>query len=211
MIAARWILGAALFGLVACKSTGVNKVEDTVASMRSLKDGLNVGSQRIDEVVTTLTTLSAAKGDMKAQYNAYSKAVAGVKKQEAYLKELRSELTVRKSIYLDGWNADMAKLSNPDLRKRAEERRAKVTKTFDELNETADEIRKEYDPWIGHATDVMVFLENDLNAGGIAAVSKDIKSVQKDAGSIKEELGDLAKRLDEIIGNIEAAKAEVPK
>ena len=200
-----------LFTLVlllgACKASGgTEKAASTVDDLKSLRTQLAAGKDSIRTAVSRLNVLAEGKGDMAAEYKAFSKAVDGVASQRERVRSVRESLAGRRQEFIASWNEGMAKIQNASMKDRSKERRDAVVAHFDDLRSAGDETRTEFDEWFSDLVDIRTYLEHDLNPTGITSLEDDIESVTKRAGKIDEALDAFVSELDDLIQAIAAAK-----
>jgi len=85
-------------------------------------------------------------------------------------------------------------VSNPEIRKLAEERKAKLQATFESIKGFMEPARDEFNPWLADLKDLQKCLSNDLTIGGIDAAEELI-------GKAKTEGREVQQTLDKVVAN----------
>lgn len=187
--------------LAGCKSTGVDQASSVAGKLRVLSGELDTGVLKIDGAIGALNQINA-KGDLKAQYKAYVSSVDALDSQAAKIRGLRADLTASRDQYVTAWQAQNAAISNPDLRKKGEERKDALVARFTKLSEQSDANRALYDGLIKDLRDVQTYLDHDLNATGVDAIGGSVKQAGKTADKLKEGIkgaaADLKKLADDL-------------
>src|SRR5262249_50955818 len=103
------------------------------------------------------------------------------------------------------WSDSASAISNPDLRKRSEERLTKTKATYAEIQAAGQKALDVYNPMMNTLRDQVTYLGHDLNPTSLA-------SLKGDAAKINAQAQELSKRLDETVvatnKNIEALKPQ---
>jgi len=200
----------AALSMMACKSTGVDRAEDTANAMKALYQSLEAAPAKLDAVTASLTELSKGEGDMIKQYETFTGDVDALLKHREAIRSLREKVNTNRDGFKQEWDKRLADIQDEDLRNRAMERQQATIAEFDKLSESADETKQLFEPWITSVTDVRAYLENDLNPGGVASVSDKVKAINKGAGKINDSINDLLKEVDDLAKRIEATKPPPP-
>lgn len=160
-----------------CSSTGYSKGGDA-------SKGMDKTSQEVDAIVTqteeTLNCLSNLVNhpapDLVPQYKAFEKATKKLTSLSGSVDKKATEMKQRADAYFAEWDKGMTNISNPDLRKTSEERRAEVSSAFDEVASSLKKSKDAFDPFLSDLTDIRQVLGLDLTQGGIQAVQKTAKT-----------------------------------
>lgn len=196
--------------LAACASSGVDRAESAVQSMRGLKDALAAAPEKITAVSASLTELSKEGGDMKAEFATFDSKVNSLIEHRDQIRSLRQDVEASRDDFTKAWQEKMATISNEQLRARAEERRTAVVSRFAELGKQADAGREEFEPWMKMVTDVRSYLENDLNPAGVASVRDMVRNIDRGASSVNKKISSLVGELEEMSKAIAATRPPEP-
>lgn len=197
---------ALLLLFAACKSTGVDQAEAAAQSMREMKQALADAPEKITAVSASLEDLTKEGGDMKAEYATFSGHLDKLVDHRERLRSLGNEVKASREIFTAAWEKRMQTITDEDLRKRAEERRAAVVTRFGELTKVAESGKQEFDPWMDLVVQVRTYLENDLNPTGVASVSDKVREIRNGANSVNKKIETVVKGLDDMSQAIAAAK-----
>src|SRR5262245_16474202 len=126
-------LGACAISLAGCASTadspkqGVKRTEQTADSLGEVRLEVMAAKKQLEATTAALQTLtSQAGGNRRPNFEAYMRELARLEVQANRAKSRADDLYARADAYIAKWAEEATKVQNPDLKKQAEERRAKV-------------------------------------------------------------------------------------
>lgn len=93
------------------------------------------------------------------------------------------------------------------MRKLAEQRKAELSKSFQNISRISVMVKDDLNPWISDVWDLHKFLNNDLTPGGIAAASDMIQRTTNQGGAVKKSLNLLIEELNVVETAITPARA----
>jgi chromosome segregation ATPase len=196
--------------IIGCKSTGPDLAEDTAQAMRSLYKSLEEAPAKLESVTASLTELSKGEGDMRKQFDVFSKDVDALTSHRNQIRSLREKVNANRDQFQEAWNKRLAEIQDEELRNRAMERQQETVAAFGEITETAESAREMFEPWMQKVLDVRTYLENDLNPSGVASVSDKVKEINRGAGDINDAIENLLSELQGLATKIEATKPPPP-
>lgn len=195
----------------ACQSAGHQKAESTAMHMEDLSAAVTSMKQKASSCAATLATV-VEKGavDPKPPFEQYKKDVAavvdGLANAESHLKSMKAE----GQTYFAEWEKQSATIQDADLRKSADERRARLSKAVEAVSTAMDAARAEIKPFVATIQDVQTYLSNDLTPDGIKSVGGKSKQLGKDAKSIGDKLDDVVEALEKGAPEFKTAKPPPP-
>ncbi len=192
-------LGLALLFFPGCASTGTDRQDDAVQSLEEMIQEFQALSAQVDKTTAALNAIPAAKDrDMLPPYEFYCGALDDLEDQGdsivAQAKDVRESLKT----YMTGWEKQMQKVNNEEMKEAAAERRAAAEAKFEEAREEFVEIQEHYKGYMADLNDVRRVLANDLNPAGVDSM----------AGLIEKITGEHA---DKVKGNIAQIVAALEK
>jgi chromosome segregation ATPase len=190
--------------------TNIERAESAASLMREMKTALTDAPAKITAVTTALDALAKDGGDMKAEFQTYSKEVDTLLGHRDKLRGLRKEIDKSREEFTAAWETKTKELASEDMRKLAEQRRAEFATKFGELTKVADAGRNEFEPWLQSVLDVRTYLLSDLNPTGVKAVSDQIKKINGGAASVNKKIETVVTGLEQISTAIAAAKPPAP-
>jgi chromosome segregation ATPase len=195
----------------ACASAGHQQAESTGMSMDKLRAAVVELKEQVSAVATSLATV-VEKGDVdpKAPFEQFSKNVTALTdtldRGESNLKSIKDQ----GQAYFAEWQKQAATISDPDLKKKAEERREKLSKAIAAVSDAMAEARTELTPYVKTSEDVRTYLKNDLTPEGIKSVGDKSKQLSKDSKSIGEKIDEVVEALDKGAPEFKTAKPPPP-
>jgi uncharacterized membrane-anchored protein YhcB (DUF1043 family) len=172
-------LGLAV-GLVALTSTAVlaqggpeqtakltKTVESTVKSMDSTR-------QQLEKTVAGYNSIvdQTAK-DTKDAYKGLGKDIIESEKKVAEARLKVDEMNAEADRLFTAWKDSTTVITDPDLRKRSEERLADSQARFQKIATAGKDTRQTFDTLMTDLKNQSAYLGNDLNAGAIASLKPD--------------------------------------
>lgn len=195
----------------ACQSAGNQKADSTAMHMDDLRAAVTSMKEKVNACATSLAgVIEHGAVDPKPHFAQYRKDVAavedGLSKAESNLKTMRSE----GQTYFAEWEKQGATIQDPDLKKSAEERRARLSKALEFVTTAMDSAKAELHPFVATIKDVETYLSNDLTPAGIESVEGKAKKIKNDAESIGEKLEDVVVALEKGAPEFKTAKPPPP-
>src|SRR5512134_2389264 len=139
-------------------------VEGTVKAIGDSREQL----QKTVATYNSITEMTAK--DLKGAYNDLNKDVADSEKKVTEGRPKVDEMNTAAEAYFAAWKASAAAISDPDLRKRSEERLADAQARFGRIAVAGKDARLDFDTLMTDVKDQSTFLGHDLNASAIATL-----------------------------------------
>jgi len=195
----------------ACNSAGHQQADSTGMSMDNLRVAVGALKDKVSAAATSLASVvEKADIDPKASFEQYNKDVTALtdalEKGESNLKSMRDQ----GQAYFAEWQKQAATISDPDLKKKAEERREKLSKAIAAVSDAMAEARTELVPYVKTNEDVRTYLKNDLTPEGIKSVADKSKQIGKDSKSIGKKIDDVVEALEKGAPEFKTAKPPPP-
>lgn len=170
-----------------------DKVGKDIAEFRDeivdVKKAVDATMAALDKVVAQATT------DPRKPFKAFEKSVSNIDSEAAKAKKRAEDMKARGKEFFDKWEKDLASVSDPDIRKLAEERKTKLQATFGNIRTTMDPAREQFNSWLANLKDLQKYLAQDLTISGVDA-AKDLIAKSKSGGS------EVQKTLDKVIAEM---------
>jgi F0F1-type ATP synthase membrane subunit b/b' len=195
----------------ACNSAGHQQADSTGMSMDNLRVAVVALKDKVSAAATSLAgVVEKADIDPKASFEQYNKDVTALtdalEKGESNLKSMRDQ----GQAYFAEWQKQAATISDPDLKKKAEERREKLSKAIAAVSDAMAEARTELVPYVKTNEDVRTYLKNDLTPEGIKSVADKSKQIGKDSKSIGKKIDEVVEALEKGAPEFKTAKPPPP-
>jgi uncharacterized phage infection (PIP) family protein YhgE len=209
-IACVGLLGALAF-VSACQSEGHQQADSTAMSMDGLRTAAVTLKERVSAVATSLAAVvEKAEVDPKAPFEQYSANVSSLKDGISRVESGVNTMKSQGQTYFAEWQKQAATITDPDLKKKAEERREKLSKALTAVADAMTAARTELTPFLKSNEDLHTYLKNDLTPAGIKSISDKSKQCGKDAKSIGKKLDDVVEAVDKGAPEFKTAKPPPP-
>jgi len=205
------VLLSASPSFVACQSSGHEQAESTGMHMDELNASVAAAKAKIHACAESLAAV-VEKGDLDPapSFAQYKKDVAAVEaaasQSDSNLKSLQS----KGQTYMAAWEKQAATITDPDLKKLAEERRAKLSQAVTAVAEAMQAAQAEIGPYRTQIKDMETYLSNDLTPAGISSIKDKSKQITKSSNSIGEALDKVAEALSKGAPQFKTAKPPPP-
>ena len=101
----------------------------------------------------------------------------------------------------------MAQVNNPEVRKLAEQRKAKLQETFESIRKYAEPLKAQFDPWMSDLKDLKVYLGNDLTIAGVDSAKSLFSKTTNEGLEVQRSMDALVAELNTVAATITPAKA----
>jgi hypothetical protein len=153
-------------------------------------------------VATYNSIIEITTTDLKASYKDLGKDVANCEKKVADGRPRVDEMNTEAASYFAAWKASAAAISNPDLRKRSEERLADAQARFDKIAIAGKDARQSFDALMTDVKDQSSFLGHDLNASAIASLKPDAAKFNARATTVLDKADGVTKMFSEYVASM---------
>lgn len=193
-------------------SAGYKKADKTGAGIAEFRDEIVNGQKAINATMKSLGEVAAtADTNPRKAYEQYSKDLANLESTAAKIQKRAASMQEKGKAYFTQWEQEMAQVSNPDIRKLAEQRKAKLQEAFDSIAATTKPLKEQFDPWMKDLKDLQTYLGNDLTIAGVDAAKKMFKKTQGEGVEVQKLMDTLVAELNTIAAAITPAKVEPAK
>ena len=206
------VLLSSLPFVAACQTErGHEKADSTAATMGDLRTAVADLKQKVSATAETLAVI-VEKGseDPKPGFERFTKNMKSledsVDKAEGMLKSMQSQ----GQAYFAAWEKNSAAITNADLKKVSNERRASLAASLDTISKAMDSSRAEYKPLMSSIKDAHTYLSSDLTPAGIKSIKDVAKSIGKSASTVNKHLDDVVEAINESAPQFETAKPPPP-
>jgi hypothetical protein len=113
--------------------------------------------------------------------------------------------------YFTQWEAELAQVANPEIRALAEQRKAKLRESFDNVKKYTEPLKAQFDPWMSNLKDLDKYLGNDLTIAGVEAAKPLFTKTQEEGIEVQKSMDGLMAELNTIAATITPAKVAEKK
>jgi hypothetical protein len=201
-------LGLAFVLAAGCKSSGPDRLDNVVRGLKNTRDGLLQGQKQIDTMSAALGQLVTTQpANLRPAFDKFTSELSNTQSMAADIRSRADAMKARGAEHLAAWEAEMATISNPQIRALSEERRRAVREKIDSLAGNMRGARESFQPFMKDLEDIQKMLSNDLTGTGVATIKPiaDGAIVHKD--KVQQHLSAVTKELDEIATALSAGSA----
>jgi hypothetical protein len=199
-----------------CKAANYKQADKTGKGIANFQAEILNGKKAVDSTLKALDQVAqSANTDPRKPYEQYVKEVKNLDSVAEKARKRGQDMKEQGQAYFTKWQQELAQVKDPDVRKLAEERKAKLQESFDKIREYTEPLKQQFEPWMSSLKDLQSYLANDLTAQGVAAAKKlfdkaksDGVKVQKSMDALVEELKSLSATLTPAKGQAGAAPAK---
>ena len=171
-------------------------VEGTVKAVGESRAQL----QKTVATYNSITEMTAT--DLKGAYKDLNKDIADGEKKVVDGRPKIDEMNTSAEAYFAAWKASAAAISDPDLRKRSEERLADAKARFDKIAVAGKDARQSFDTLMTDIKDQSKFLGLDLNASAIATLKPDAAKFNGRANAVFAKTDGVTKMYEEYVASM---------
>jgi hypothetical protein len=213
-IMARTLMASTVAGLIAfaagCSGTaGQQRTAGGVEAIRDLRDAVQQNSKQIDLVLGALDkVVGSANTDPTPAYMEFRSQLTTLDSDTEKARSRAATMKTRTEEYIRSWEAELVNIQNPEVQKQSDERRGQARESFAKLQSSSQSVRDTYKQFQGDLHDIQSYLDNDLNARGLAAITTLVDKTKAEGKAIQDGLSAFSTQLNDVANAI-APKAEV--
>jgi len=201
VVSAGLAYAAALALPVAAQDEGVKQVERLVKSSGSAVQSIVETKNQIAKTMDAYNAVLADDvKDRPAAYKALQKEMNTTERKRAEIAKRVGEMDAEADALFKGWSDSAARLENPDLRKRTEERLTKTKASYADIKATGKTAGDLYDPILKSLKEQVVYLGHDLNASSVGSLKPDAEKLNLKAKELFTAIDDTVAVANKNIG-----------
>ena len=176
---------AALTACAGPKTEGQKKMSQLSEQMQRLDAALQQSKTDIQKTIEAHDMLVAnADADLSGNFSRFQSAMNRCSERQKEIGSLLDQISSTSTSYFAGWQADLDRIDNSDLRARSEQRLEQTKTRLESVQAQLANTRTAFDPLMQTLHDHLVFLSNDLTVESVASLSKDSSKLRSDVGSL---------------------------
>jgi ribosome-associated translation inhibitor RaiA len=186
------------------------KLADKVgASIADFRDEVVEVKAAVDATLTSLDKVVAdAAVDPRKAFKAFDSNVSKIDSAANRAKKRSEEMKGRGQKYFDAWKVELASVNDADVRKLAEERKAKLETSFGTIRTKMEPARDQFNAWLSNLKDVQRYLSQDLTVAGIDAAKDLIAKTKTQGAEVQATLDSVISELNTVVATIMPAKVK---
>ena len=207
--AALAVASVQIFAATQASAAGYKLADKASASIAEFRDEILNVKKEVDGTLTALDKVVAtATTDPRKAYQSFDKAVPRVDDAAKKAKKRAEDMKSKGQAYFKDWEKELAEVNNAEIRKLAQERKAKLQTTFDSIKSFMEPARDQFTTWLANLKDLQTYLNNDLTIGGIDAAKEHISKAKANGHAVQQSLDKVIAELNTIVATITPAKTK---
>jgi chromosome segregation ATPase len=195
--------------ITGCQTAGYQKADKTGAGIAEFRTEIVNGKKAVDGTMAALDQIAVkANTDPRSAFENYSKQVANLESVAAKARKRGEAMKQSGQAYFKQWEEQMAQVKDENIRKLAQERKAKLQECFDKIREYTEPLKQQFDPWMQSLKDLQSYLANDLTVNGVAAAKKPFAAAKSDGQKVQKSMDALIEELNDLAATITPAKVQ---
>jgi hypothetical protein len=143
------ILAAATLLGIDAAAAGYKQADKTGESIAEFRDDIVSIKKEVDASLAALDkSITQATVDPRKPFKVFEKSVPRVDSAATKAKKHAEKMRAEGQEYFKKWEKDLSSVNDPDIRKLAEERKAKLQATFGKIKTTTEPARDGFIPWL---------------------------------------------------------------
>lgn len=176
---------------------GIAEFRDEIVDV---KKAVDVTMAALDKIVANATT------DPRKAFKAFDNSIPKIDSAAAKAKKRAGDMKERGKKYFDTWEKELGGVNDPDVRKLAGERKAKLQAAFDNIKATMEPARDQFNAWLSPLKDLQKLLSQDLTISGIDAAKELIAKSKQEGMAVQHSLDTVIGELNTVVAAITPAK-----
>lgn len=195
--------------ITGCASSGYKKADKTGAGLAAFRDEIVNAQTAVNDTMKSLDAVAqSADTDPRKAFDQFSKDVAKLDASAKKVAKRGQDMQAAGQEYFKTWEMQMAEVQNPDIRKLAETRKAKLQEAFAEIRTLSTPLKAQFDPWMSDLKDLQKYLGNDLTIAGVDAAKKLFVKAQGEGADVQKSMDKLVAELNTVAAAITPAKVD---
>lgn len=172
---------------------GVKQLEQLTKKARATVEAIASTKVQLQKTMDVYNALVADDAtDRKGLYQKLQSEMETTEKRRAEIAVRADAMKAEADALFKGWADSAAGISDPDLRRRSDERLARTKATFADVATVGQRTSELYGPVMKAFQDQVTYLGHDLNPSAVA-------SLKPNAVKLNDQAGELVKRIDDTI------------
>ena len=201
----RKALTAGVLGLLflsagcATQSGQASEVTRTMTSMQTARHELVKVRDRVDEVLGAMDRLHAASaGSLPWVYKVFTDQVAQTVRQSGTARRRTSGMLAQWRQYVASWKREIGRLSTPELRAGAAERRQTALHNYERLRDAAGATEQAFPPFLTQLRDIQKSLSLDLTPPGVRVAQPVFEQARESGAELKRAITAFIAQIDQV-------------
>ena len=167
---------------VSGQDEGVKQVQQLIKRANGVVESITDAKAQVQKTMEAYNSVLAPDAkDRRDAYKKLQKEMATADKKRAEVSSKAGEMNAEADKLFQSWNGSMASISNPNLRKRSEERLKTTQERFADIRQAGQSAANLYTPFMKSLQDQVAYLGHDLNPSAVASLKPDAEKLKAQA------------------------------
>jgi hypothetical protein len=190
--------GAAGYKLADKAGKGIAECRDEIVDVK----------KAVDASMAALDKIAAdAVSDPRKAFKEFDKSVPKIDAAANKARKRAEDMRARGKAYFTEWEKGLAEVNDPKVRELAEQRKAKLQTTFDNIKSSLEPAKEQFNSWLVNCKDLQRYLSQDLTIAGIDAAKDLFAKTKTDGAALQVSLDKVIAELNTVVATITPAKA----
>jgi len=191
------------------RAAGYKLADKVGAGIADFRDEIVDVKKAVDATMAALDKIVAqAAVDPRKAFKEFDKSVPDIDSAAAKAKKRADDMREKGQKYFETWQKDLAGVNDADIRKLAEERKAKLQTAFDNIKTKMEPARDQFKAWLANLKDLQKYLSQDLTISGIDAAKELILKSKQEGAAVQQSLDGVIGELNSVVAAITPAKVK---
>lgn len=191
------------------QAAGYKKADKMGAGIAEFRDEIVDVKKAVDTSLASLSqVVASAAENPRKPYEKFADSVDKIDAATAKARKRSEEMKERGQAYFKQWEKELSELTDPDVRKLADERKTKLQATFGQIRTAMEPARDQFNAWLADLKDLQKFLANDLTIGGIDSAKELIAKTKTEGAAVQQTLDKVIAELNTIAATVTPAKSK---
>jgi uncharacterized membrane-anchored protein YhcB (DUF1043 family) len=203
--------GLALAALAACKTSGVERSQATQSTIADFKTELQNYGKHLDATFASLDELvKNAKVDPKGEFAKFSANLDLLVKSAENAKSNSEQMKSLGDAYFAEWEKSAATITNEDIRKISDQRRAELQKSYKDLQTAMTTVAADAKPLREQLISLREYYLQDLTEKGIEATKTPISNAKSASTKVTKGIKTVLDEVDKVATQLKVAAPPPP-
>jgi hypothetical protein len=194
---------AALRATPVAAQAGPEQTTKFLKTVEGTVKAIGESEAQLQKTVATYNSITEMTAkDLKGAYKDLNKDIADSEKKVADGRPKVDEMNTSAEAYFAAWKESAAAISDPDLRKRSEQRLADAKARFDKIAAAGKDARQTFDTLMTDIKDQSKFLGLDLNPSAIETLKPNAAKFNTRASTVFTKTDGVTKMYEEYIASL---------
>ena len=187
----------------AVAQSGPEQTQKFLKTVESTVKAIGESRMQLQKAVGTYNSIiEVTAKDLKSAYTDLGREITESEKKVAAGRPKVEEMNTAAAGYFAARNAALQAITDPDLRKRSEERLNATYAQFEKISTAGKDTRQSFDTLMTDAKNQFTFLGHDLNASAIASLKPDAAKFNGRAATVFAKVDGVTRMFDEYIASM---------